>query len=110
MNDWRNATENERQTLQPAIDELAVGGGSVFDHQVREWASVTFKGARHRMKVRFEGEQAIQNGELFVAFLPEHEFDIPRLLVADAAILNITHEIGRHLEAQIELLTLDDQP
>ena len=37
----------------------------------------------------FEGEEEVDAGECFIAFLPEHEFAIRGQLVADAAVVEV---------------------
>ncbi len=58
----------------------------------------------------FTGAEAMAAGEAFIAALPEHEFAIPRQLVADAAVVAVEHvavpEVRMTVEA--ELLLLED--
>jgi hypothetical protein len=102
----RSTSERLRQSLQA----LAGGHAVIEAHSEKSWASITFAGARHRLDLAFEGEQAIEAGENFIAFLPEHEFAIPRQLVADAAITFVDHRMGAdpRLLVRVELLLLDD--
>ena len=101
-------TSSER--LREALQELAGGHALIEAHSERSWASITFAGARHRLDLAFEGEEAVAAGENFIAFLPEHEFAIPRQLVADAAVTSVDHRIGANprLVVRVELLLLDD--
>jgi len=76
-----------RSRLREALLELARGQAEILNHEEKSWASITFAGARHRVVLAFEGSGAVEAGELFIAFLPEHEFEIPGQLVADAAVI-----------------------
>ncbi len=99
-----------RDRLREALLALAQGKATILSHEEKSWASVTFAGARHRLELRFEGTEAVQAGELFVAFLPEHEFVIPGQLVADAAIIAVDHLLEPpRMQVKIELLLLEEQ-
>ena len=82
------------EKLIAALLELACGQAQVRRHSERSWASITFAGTRHVVNLEFEGEDAIEAGESFIVFLPEHEFAIPGQLVADAAITAVDHTLG----------------
>lgn len=86
----RRRTPGER--LLEALQALANGYAQLVHHAERSWASITFAGTRHKVEFAFEGEEAIDAGECFIAFLPEHEFTIPGQLVADAAIVAVEHQ------------------
>jgi len=77
--------------LLGALYALGGGHGALLRHEERAWASITFSGARHTISFRFAGEEGVAAGEAFVAALPEHEFDIPRCLVADATVTAVRH-------------------
>ncbi|MGZ5860426.1 MAG: hypothetical protein ACXWI5_06345 [Croceibacterium sp.] len=103
----RSVSERLREELQA----LACGHAEFVSHSEKSWASVTFAGARHRLDLAFAGADAVEAGENFTAYLPEHEFSIPRRLVADAAVTSVDHRIGAdpRLEVRIELLLLDEE-
>jgi len=96
--------------LLSAIMELAEGKGQLLRHAERPWASVTFSGSRHSVAISFAGSEAITAGESFIAMLPDHEFTIPRHLVADAAIVSVDHAMApeQSLTVECELLLLED--
>ncbi len=79
--------------LIEALLELAQGMARVAHHNERGWASITFAGTRHRIGLIFEGSEAVEAGECFIAFLPEHEFAIPGQLVADATVTEVDHAV-----------------
>ena len=103
----RNTSERLRQSLQA----LAGGHALIEAHSEKSWASVTFAGTRHRIDLAFAGADAIEAAEHFIAFLPEHEFAIPKQLVADAAVIAVDHRLGSdpRMEVRIELLLLDEE-
>lgn len=96
--------------LREALLELARFPATILSHGEKSWVSITFAGARHRVVLEFEGEEAIAAGELFVALLPEHEFNIPGRLVADAAVTEVAHRLDPpRMQLTCELLLLDEQ-
>ena len=103
------APREPRNRLREALLELAQGRATILSHDEKSWASVTFAGARHRIELVFEGAEAVQAGELFIAFLPEHEFAIPGQLVADAAVTEVDHRFHPPLmRVRCELLLLEE--
>ncbi|MBO0750053.1 MAG: hypothetical protein J2O44_06455 [Porphyrobacter sp.] len=103
----RSSSERLREELQA----LAGGHALFLAHSEKSWASVTFAGTRHRLDLAFEGEEAVEAAESFIAFLPEHEFAIPKQLVADAAVTGVDHRIGcdPRMEVRVELLLLEEE-
>ena len=79
-----------RKTLADRVREaiLALAGSEAqfLTHEEMPWASITFSGSRHELRLDFDGIAACKAGERFIAALPEHEFTIPGMLVADATI------------------------
>lgn len=96
--------------LRDAILALASGHGEVRHHAEKAWASITFAGTRHTMCLVFEGQDAVAHGEELVAQLPDHEFAIPRQLVADATITGVESELlpVPRMLVECELLLLED--
>lgn len=90
--------------------ELGGGKAELLRHADRPWASATFNGTRHMIALAFEGRDAIEAGELLIARLPDHEFDLPGQIVADAAVAEVSHvlEPWPRLTVELELLLLDD--
>jgi hypothetical protein len=106
----RKARRDPANRLLGALHELAGGHAAVLRHEERAWASITFAGSRHTLSLRFAGEPGITAGEAFIAALPDHEFAIPRRLVADAAIVAARHALlpEPSLEVDCEVLLLDE--
>ncbi|MBW8755207.1 MAG: hypothetical protein JF595_13845 [Sphingomonadales bacterium] len=98
------------RALLSAVMGLAGGKAELLRHVERPWASVTFSGSRHRLTLAFTGAEALAAAEHFIAALPEHEFAIPRQLVADAAVVSVEHETlpQPKLTVEVELLLLED--
>ncbi|HEX7710635.1 MAG TPA: hypothetical protein VF418_06820 [Sphingomonadaceae bacterium] len=95
--------------LRDALTTLAAGQARIASHRETAWASITFAGTRHRLELLFEGAQAVAAGEDFIAALPEHEFAIPRQLVADATVTEVDHRLDPpRLAVAVELLLLED--
>lgn len=92
-----------------ALQAIAEGKTTVLRHTEKSWASITFAGTRHRLVLEFEGEEAVQAGECFIAYLPEHEFAIPGHLVADAAVVEVDSVLQpTKLTVTCELLLLEE--
>ena len=103
------ARRHPRSRLREGLLELAQGQATILSHDEKSWASVTFAGARHRVELEFEGDEAVTAGELFIAFLPEHEFDILGQLVADAAVTEVDHRLAPpRMTVRCELLLLEE--
>jgi hypothetical protein len=103
------ARREPRNRLRDALLELTEGQATIVGHEEKSWASITFAGARHRIELAFDGAEAVQAGELFIAFLPEHEFAIPGQLVADAAVTAVDHRLEPpRMQVSCELLLLEE--
>ena len=103
------ARRTPRNRLREELLTLTKDQATILSHEEKSWASVTFAGARHRIELLFNGAEAVQAGELFIAFLPEHEFAIPRQLVADAAVIAVDHQLDPpRMQVSCELLLLDE--
>jgi hypothetical protein len=96
--------------LLSAVMTLAGSKAELLRHGERPWASATFSGTRHTIALRFSGDAADNAGEAFMALLPEHEFELPGQLVADAAITSVQHDLvpETQLTVEVELLLLQD--
>lgn len=93
-----------------AVDRNLIGVTQGVRHGERSWASVTFSGTRHTVVLAFAGLEPVAAGEQFINVLPEHEFTIPRQLVADAAVVRVEHTMlpEPRLEVEVQLLLLDE--
>ena len=99
-------TPGER--LRDAVLALAESA-TLVAHGEKSWASITFAGARHTIELAFEGRDAVQAGEVFIAALPDHEFAIPGQIVAEATVVEVDHQLAPPLmRVTCELLLLAD--
>ena len=105
----RTARRTASDHLRDALLALGQGKARIASHRETAWASITFAGTRHRLELLFEGD-AVAAGEAFIEALPEHEFAIPRQLVADAAVMEVDHRMTPEprLAVAVELLLLED--
>ena len=96
--------------LLSAVLELAQGKAELVRHGEQPWASATFSGARHTILISFAGADAIAAGEALIDALPEHEFTLPRQIVADAAVIAVEHSAlpQPQMTVELALLLLDD--
>lgn len=103
----RRRSPGER--LLEVLADLAQGKATVLSHAESAWASITFAGTRHKVVLEFRGADAVEAGECFIAFLPEHEFALPGQLVADAAVVEVDHQLQPPLmRVTAELLLLEE--
>ncbi len=95
--------------LLKAVLDLGGAQAELVRHVERDWASATFSGSRHAITLCFAGSDAVEAGEAFIVALPDHEFVIPRWLVADAQIVAVDDRRlpERKLVVEVELLLLD---
>ncbi len=96
--------------LVEALVTLADGHGILTEHRQRPWASVTFSGTRHELVLEFAGMEALAGAESLIAALPEHEFSIPRQMVADAVVVAVDQLFipAPRMIVRCEVLMLDD--
>lgn len=96
--------------VRDVIQAMAQGEARVASHRETAWASATFAGTRHQLELLFEGIEGVAAGEQLIAHLPDHEFTIPRQLVADAAVVEVDHQMlpAPRLAVSVELLLLED--
>jgi hypothetical protein len=72
----------------------------------RSWSSGLFDGARHRIALRLDGEDAAERAERLAERLPETELPIPHGFVADVQVTGRLD--GETVIVSIEALTIDD--
>lgn len=79
---------------------------AVIEHlSRRDWASATFTGARHAVRITLDGPGADAAATGFVAGLDDHEFDLHRHFVASLALAGDRRE-GGTVELLVELLVI----
>lgn len=96
--------------MREALLALADHRGQIINHAEKPWASITFAGTRHSVAILFAGDEAVAAGDTFIAELPEHEFALPRQLVADATVTGVDHRLAPspRLVVECDLLLLEE--
>ncbi len=96
--------------VREAVLQLAEARADMLSHTESAWSSITFSGTRHELMLDFNGSEAVATGEEFIANLPEHEFQIPGQLVADATVRSVDHRFGEdeRMVVTAVLLLLED--
>lgn len=96
--------------LRDALMAACGGHAIIASHSEKAWASITFEGGRHVLKLLFDGASAVEAGEDFIADLPGHEFTIPGHIAASADIIGVEHVLtpAPHLAVTAEILLLKD--
>ena len=75
----------------------------------RNWASVTFSGARHTVAFSLEGEGAGAAADAFIGGMAEAEFDLRGHIVADITLAGDERSAeGHRVDLRIEALTVED--
>lgn len=87
--------------VRDALIRLTEGRASLLTHEEKAWASITFSGTRHEVMLDFDGKEAVEVGEEFIANLPDHEFSIPGQLVAEATIREVDHRFAGEDERMV---------
>lgn len=86
------------------------GAVTVDSLTARPWASITFSGARHRLRISFNGPGAVGAAADVLQRLENLEIDVPGLLLADLALLaDSRSDDGTRAWLDLEALTIDDE-
>ena len=98
------------ERLRTALRALFAEAGKIQHHIEKPWASITFSGTRHTLRLVFDGPDQVEAGERFIADLPEHEFTIPGQLVAEANVCAVEHTLvpQPRMLVECELLLLEE--
>lgn len=78
----------------------------VEERSSRPWASITFVGARHRLRLGLRGPGAAALADAFLCGLPEREFDLRGHLMADIALIEDVRGDGS-VRLTLEALTVE---
>ncbi len=74
----------------------------------RSWASVTFSGARHTLRLGLSGGGASEAADRFLSGLTEAEFELKGHIVADMALVSDRRDDGGRVLLTLEALTVED--
>jgi hypothetical protein len=101
-------SKNPLPAIVNAVADLAGDTAQIISHRFTTWASIAFSGERHELTLQFNGDDGVEAGENFVAFLPEWTPDNTKPFLADAAVISIDHRTSPPmLTVRCELLVLD---
>jgi len=74
------------------------------------WASITFQGARHLLRLVLDGEGAVGAAADFLERLPELDLPLPGAIVADMALVSdARRDGGRYACLELEALTINER-
>lgn len=95
--------------VQAWLEQVIAPHGTILTSKAVNWQSATFQGFRLAVTLRWAGTDGCCDGEAFIEELGEAEVSLPKLLLADAAVL-WTERVPRapELTATIELLVLEE--
>ena len=75
-----------------------------------DWASVTFTGARHKLRLTLDGDGAVGSAADFLEKLPDLDLPIRGHIVADIALVAEERgDNGRYVALDLEALTIEDR-
>lgn len=83
------------------------GGFALHELASRNWASVTFSGARHRMTFSLEGAGAEEAADAFLGTVTEAQFGLRGHILADIAVTGEERSADR-VRISLEALTVED--
>jgi len=108
----RRVSEDGATALLRALSARFAGFAGLFrveELASRNWASVTFSGARHRVAFILEGEGAGTTADAFLEGMAEAEFDLRGHILADIAVVGQERdEAARRVRLDLEALTVED--
>ena len=82
---------------------------SVEELASRDWASVTFTGARHTLSLCLAGAGAVAATDALLSTLSEQDFQLRGHLLADIALASEEkHDTGAFVRLRLEALTVED--
>lgn len=102
-----DATAALVSAIRAAFGSLA-GAVVVEEIRSRAWASVTFRGARHELRLRLEGAGADAAATRFLDGLEAKEFVLPGHILADIGRISIQRLPGS-VRIALEALTVEDR-
>jgi hypothetical protein len=93
------------------LDALRVNFAGFVLEEIRSrgWASVTFRGARHELVFRLEGDGAEEAARLFLSGLDARDIPLHGHLLADVALLAEERRPG-WARIRLEALTVETGP
>lgn len=99
-----NAEVALRRALIAAFADARVTA-NVENIRSRPWASATFSGTRHELRVRLSGSSGLPESPV-IAGLGERDFDLPGHILIDIAAMEIDDDGDDHVLA-LDALTIE---
>ena len=104
----RPQAEDELRRLVRASFAGFDGHFQIEDIESRSWASVTFSGERHTLRLRLRGDEAAAAADAFLGGLTDREFDLDGHVIADIAIVSDERDArGTTVRLGMEVLTVE---
>ena len=87
----------------------ALGADAFIEERTsRNWASITFSGARHRVRLRLEGKDAGAAADEMLADLAEAALDLRDHILVDLAVVSDERDKGgAWVRLEVEALTVE---
>lgn len=95
-------------SLRPGVNFVDLANGStLIDARSRPWHSMGLTGEHHEARLLLHGPHAEDQAARLALDLPEHEFRLQGLLVADATV-TATHRTPDGVILTLQVLTFDE--
>jgi len=94
--------------LLAALEAMAGPGTSVEQATMRPWCSATFLGAQHRLTLRINGPDAVNQASALANGLGEAEFSLRGHIVADVAVDEMRADGENSAILSLAVLTIED--
>lgn len=106
----RGPARDDAMRIYRAVATVLGPGCELVTAQERPWASATFSGARHRLRVQLALADMQSPAPAALDTLPDHEFVLPGQIVADCAVTLEQRHRDAHgrcwLLCDVEILTI----
>ena len=86
---------------------MLLPGAAFSISSCHDWFSITFAGQQMTIIAEMESAFGLDQARLFASTLPELEFALPGLVVADIVVARITNK-GENMCLEIDALILDE--
>jgi hypothetical protein len=91
------------------VNFVRFAGEMAFERIVsRRWASITFSGEHHEMKLRLEGRGAAAAADAFLERIAEREFPLRGHILADIAVVGNERLSEDLVRLRLEALTVEE--
>jgi len=94
--------------LLAALEAMAGPDASVEQATMRPWCSATFLGAQHRLTLRIDGPDAVNQASALANGLGEAEFNLRGHIVADVTVDEVHADGENSAILSLAVLTIED--